>query len=288
LISDRIFENGWISFPSHGLPLFAVPEIFNLITSSTIALLTYIGIILVIGIPVLGIIYGGIKLLFRIRAKNRIFGAAASSLWFIGIALLIISGFSIGKDYRLSTNTKNNTVLEEFTGDTLFVKTMEDTVSTGDFFIMFDEVKIKTEKGKNKIYLRPELNIIRSNSDKIEFEVVRSARGGSLKNAKNNTGNMDFGWKQVNSELMISPYYTLRKKKKWRNQRLFLTVKLPENKIIYLDPSLKHIIYDIDNITDTYDEDMLGDTWIMTNKGLLLYEDYINDNKNVESLDKIN
>ena len=37
---------------------------------------------------------------------------------------------------------------------------------------------------------------------------------------------------------------------------------------IYLDPSSRDIIYDIKNVTNTYDGRMMGHHWLMTEEGL--------------------
>jgi hypothetical protein len=38
--------------------------------------------------------------------------------------------------------------------------------------------------------------------------------------------------------------------------------------MVYLDPSAENIIYDIENITNTYDGDMINRRWIMGETGL--------------------
>jgi hypothetical protein len=45
-------------------------------------------------------------------------------------------------------------------------------------------------------------------------------------------------------------------------------LEVPVVKNIYLRPGSKHVIYDIDNVTNTYDSEMLGRTWTMTSRGL--------------------
>ena len=47
-----------------------------------------------------------------------------------------------------------------------------------------------------------------------------------------------------------------------------MVLYLPEGKRIYLDPTMEYVIFDIDNVTDTYDDDMLGHTWEMKTEGL--------------------
>ncbi len=43
---------------------------------------------------------------------------------------------------------------------------------------------------------------------------------------------------------------------------------MPVGKSVYLSEDMDKIIYDIRNVTNTYDGDMVGKTWTMTSEGL--------------------
>ncbi|MFB0924999.1 MAG: hypothetical protein QMB65_06925, partial [Vicingaceae bacterium] len=58
------------------------------------------------------------------------------------------------------------------------------------------------------------------------------------------------------------------KKNKIRGQEINVNIYLPVGKSIYLDKSLRHVIYDIDNVTRTRDRKMLGKRWVMLEEGL--------------------
>ena len=56
----------------------------------------------------------------------------------------------------------------------------------------------------------------------------------------------------------------------WRNQRVNLKLYIPVGKTIYLDESVKPILRDVKNTTDTYDDDMVNKYWTMKPDGLTL------------------
>lgn len=74
----------------------------------------------------------------------------------------------------------------------------------------------------------------------------------------------------VDSVLMFDPYFFLREGDKWRDQKLQITLKVPEGKEVYLDQKMVDIIYDIENVTNTWDRDMVGKYWVMKPEGLTL------------------
>jgi ligand-binding sensor domain-containing protein len=63
-----------------------------------------------------------------------------------------------------------------------------------------------------------------------------------------------------------------------------ITLEIPVGKIVYIDSSMHNLIYDIENVQNMWDEDMIGKKWIMTSEGLSHYKD---DTKKIEQNDDI-
>ena len=72
----------------------------------------------------------------------------------------------------------------------------------------------------------------------------------------------------MDSLIRFSKYFHLDSFDKFRGQKVQILLKAPVGAKIYLDPSLKGFIYDVDNIQNVYDHDMLGKNWEMTTQGL--------------------
>ena len=63
---------------------------------------------------------------------------------------------------------------------------------------------------------------------------------------------------------------------KWSDQDVDITIKIPEGKAVFLGEDLINIIDDIENVSNTWDNDMVGKTWEMKPEGLTLKEKIIN------------
>ena len=100
----------------------------------------------------------------------------------------------------------------------------------------------------------------------------KKARGKNQGDAQKNTESIVYNFQQKDSVITFDPYYTLGEGGKWRNQEVDITVKVPVGKTVYLDKNLVRIIYDIENVNNTWDGDMVGKYWIMTPDGLALKE----------------
>ena len=55
----------------------------------------------------------------------------------------------------------------------------------------------------------------------------------------------------------------------YRGQELRLTLYLPVGTEIFLDPSIENLIFDIENVHNIWDGNMVGHTWRMSEKGLV-------------------
>jgi hypothetical protein len=60
----------------------------------------------------------------------------------------------------------------------------------------------------------------------------------------------------------------MNKDDKWCAQKVQLLLRMPVGGKVRFDESLRHLIHDVDNIRNIYDEDMINRTWEMTEKGL--------------------
>lgn len=271
-IGSMIFAHSFFGpFSNFHFPGAAFPHVF--LDGTSITLFT-IGIILVVGIPLLLLIFAGIKLLFSFKTNNKIIGLTALAVWITGIILLISLSFSQVKGYMHSeTRYSENYELKPLTNDTLYLKTKDNI----DFDrhsgqIGLGDIKIINKDDEDIMIGQPTLDIEESYTDKFEIKLRKKARGSSRDIAAENAEEIEYKWQQIDSLVLFDQYFTLPNNKKWRNQNLHITVKVPQGKVIYLDNSMKKIIHDIDNVTNTWDYDMLGKKWIMKKEGLSLFQ----------------
>ena len=100
------------------------------------------------------------------------------------------------------------------------------------------------------------------------MEVFKTSQGRSKKRAIDNAHSIEYYIVQDENLLSFSPYIEISKETRFRGQQIEMTLYLPEKMVVYLDPSIENLIYDIQNVTDTRDSKMLGENWIMLEDGL--------------------
>lgn len=251
---------------------YSTIDIFNtFFLNESQRLVAGLAILLLIGIPMLILVYGGFRLLLGIKQGNRFLNIGAGILWLIGLALSIFSFINIRNQFAEKAIHEEVFPLKNSKYDTLFLRVKDvkhwnvghsqrHRKRSSFFFCKYNLIAADS----STIYFGfPTLDIVRGDADSTEIVVFNEANGTDRKEALHYARNISYEIFQNDSLIEFMPYYTFPKSKKWRAQRVHVEVRLPKGKVVYLNKSMKHIIYDIRNESDTWDGDMVGRRWQM-------------------------
>jgi phage shock protein PspC (stress-responsive transcriptional regulator) len=262
--SETIF-----SITSDGVFSFEAKEFFDLIfISENQYHMAIIGIVITVGLPILMLIYAGVKLLFKVKTHTGV-GIGLFILWVIGIFMCAMVGIRMGTEL---TNDESISTVEIIKDNVEDFYLSANTVENPGKGILEDRYSIISldEDSIYQNYVR--LYIHKSKSDSVELKIVKSSNGKSIKDATNNAKMISYSYSIKDSSIFLENYLATIKENKIRGQQVQVKLYLPVGKSIYLDKSLKRIIHDIDNVTDTWDHDMLEKKWVMLEDGLTCFE----------------
>lgn len=264
------FADHSASFAHWRSVIFASPTDYALAVFSFIVLL---------GIPVVMIVYGGIKLLFRLRYSNRWLNLSLGLLWSIALVIGIYVTAVTFKQFGASSKIKEVTVVQNI-GDTIVIKLNPDMTR-------WKELNFDNDEDVNHYFSRnvggyvfgerehelsilgyARLNIVYSEHDSSELVISRVARGLNKREANVNANAIQYTYKQEGNVILLDKYFLVDEQTKFRGQKVNIILKLPEGKIVKLDKSLEHVLDDVDNTTNTWDGDMANRRWKMTERGL--------------------
>ncbi|MDE5422951.1 PspC domain-containing protein [Ancylomarina sp. DW003] len=256
-------------FSGIDLPGVMIPEMF--FTGMGIKLFS-LGLILVIGIPLIMLMFIGIKLLVKFKTNNKVIGLTALALWLGGIILMISVGLTQAKSYISGGSTYADTeIIDDFDGEILYLKSEKNIdFKWHDTNVDLDGLKVIVKDGEKLVLGDPLLDIKKSHSKNFEIIIKKSSRGKTHGKAVENAEEIKYSWKQIDSLLIFDEYFTLPIGDKWRNQKLHITLKVPEGKGVFIDEKVDDYLDDVKNVTNTYDRDMGGKTWMMKQEGLSL------------------
>lgn len=238
--------------------------------SETHFVLGFIGVVLLVGIPFLMLAYAGARMLFNIKKSSRILGFTALGLWLTGVGLCLVIGIRLAGEFSEKENVRkeislvqpaSRTLLVEMNGTKNEEKKYDDSdYEDEDFHLSINDNRFFSQKVK--------LDIVKSPTDSFELVEILYARGSSRKNAIDNASHIIYAFSQKDSVLGLDRHFSLSPDEKYRAQKVQLLLRVPVGAKVKLDESLKNYIYDIDNIENVLDHDMLNRTWQMTEKGL--------------------
>ena len=259
-------------------PLIWSPEIHGLgffdhfVEPGTVTFgLIAIGIL--IGIPLLAMLYIGTKLVFRYKSNNAVIGLTMVGVWLIALfALITVSASQVGNYKSRSSMTTSQTISCD-SCQTLYLKLADDKYE--DYAEMDWEIenfKVVVVDGEEVMLGQPRLDVEKSGTDNFSILIKKSSRGKSRENAKEAAQEVIYNYQTNDSTLLFDPYFILEEGGKWQDQEVDITIKVPEGKAIYLGDNMVKIIHDIENVSNTWDGDMVSKYWVMEPEGLKMKE----------------
>lgn len=214
--------------------------------------------------PLILMIYLGLRIIFGIEPLNSGARKGLALLTLAGLITLVISGIQIGQEFR-----DHGRITEEFTlspKDGLMVlQVKQDSVFD---YLDYDGTKWSIQNGQS--YFRDvELDIRPSDSKRSYLRIETDAKGPSRGQARRNAQAPEYRLKRDTGIVVLANYYTLPDGAPWRAQYIRMDLFLAVGDTVFLSEGMERIIYDIKNIQNYWDPDMVGHYWTMTDRGLL-------------------
>lgn len=249
----------------------AVSELAGLLFHTPLdAHLSSIGLFLFFGIPCVSIIYYSLRGMLGSSVRKPGLSWVLFGLWMTGVVLVAFEGVKTTKQFAKGSNIVKTETIDSLSSDTLIlVANNKQGLDHSGTNINIASYKIDGfSMLEKKIYMQEvELSIVRG-TDKVELTSTSEARGANEEEAHVKANNILTNYSFAKNTLLIDNFISLPVSDKYRFQKVKMQLKLPIGKVIYLDPSTEDLIYDIKNVTNTYDDYMVSHYWIMTEQGL--------------------
>jgi phage shock protein PspC (stress-responsive transcriptional regulator) len=232
-----------------------------------------IPVFLIIAIPLISLIYLGLRMVLRFRVKDSAFFVLAASVWIASVIALAFIVFFQAHSFtiRESVKEKVELILSEPENETLIIKTLEfdNYEIIPEKPIKFDHYTIAIDNGKTTIVGKPKIYIGKASGDVFEMIIVKKSRGSTKQLAKNSANRVSINYYLNGTSLSISPYFLLSKGDKWRVQEVIITILVPEGKSIYIDESIEELLSSDQEYSFKWPDEMVGKTWVMKTDRLI-------------------
>jgi len=224
-----------------------------------------------IGIPLLAMLYVGTKLVFGYKSNNAAIGLGMVGVWLLALVVLLVVGTREISNFRDNSSLSTSETIYPAAGKTMKISLTEDKYNGyKDLDWDLDRFKVVSVDGRNILLGKPRLDIEKSSTHDCVVVVKKQSRGKSRDEANNRIQNIVYHYQVTDSTLVFDPWFQLGSNESWKNQKVDITLKIPEGMSVYLDESVDRIIYGIANVSNTWDHDMIGKTWVMQPEGLTM------------------
>ena len=192
----------------------------------------------------------------------------------IRLLTILFVGIQIGSDFSEQATTKQTIDILQPSGNTLYLDMKQSAEDDLDVTyvhhrkVRFGDWTMISKDDKSFRLGYPELTIVKSETNNFEIVAIKSAQGFDKKEATYRAKNINYGISQIDSTVQFNSFFDIEAMDKLRGQNVKILLKVPLNKTIYLSKRMEKIIFDIDNVNDALDSDMVNRKWIMTSKGL--------------------
>ncbi len=267
-----VFGNSLFFQDLTDIPGFYLPHVLPIFTDPKYVPFVMIALVLAVVIPLIALIYGGIKLIFRFKVKDKAVGVFALVLWLIAIGGLITIGTFESVHYTNSGKVIKTYKLKSVSDSLIFVKTGELPANAGNKDFLSLELDnnegIYRDAETRTIYGKPGFTVKKSKSGELKLEIIKKSRGRNSGKAWEHALDLGYYWNQRDSLIVVDPYFELKEGKRWRNPHVVVTLLLPVGYKVYIDEDMTRVIDFIPNVDGTWGYNMVDKTWMMTEEGL--------------------
>jgi phage shock protein PspC (stress-responsive transcriptional regulator) len=280
LFSTLFNSTTLLSATIEGFHYYAPRELFSYLSSDPNHwIFVIVGGLLLIGIPLLSVIYTGIKLLFpdRINMKYKGVGPALLILWILGLVTTAILCFELAMEFKDKSRIQERITLNTPSESVLYV-TLNDSVFDDELDENFDhKYRFELIHNNNRIQLLrfhhllfqpdqsnyfagiPRLTLKKSTSDQFEVRLVKTAQGVTHEAAEERARSIDYSWKTTGDTLVLDPLFHIREANQlFRAQHLDVYLYVPENAAVRLMHNTNRL-----NPSVHFDyEDLSTDFWL--------------------------
>jgi phage shock protein PspC (stress-responsive transcriptional regulator) len=191
-------------------------------------------------------------------------------IWILSIIGLIFTGISHSSRFATKASIAKHQEYEIVANDTLsiFMHGNDKLTNRKSLYQSNHLENVVDSLGNEQLYSsNVDLDIRKSNSDKIMVKVIKRARAFNHQKAKDKTEKIIYYYDKDTNVLNLNAYFLVPKEMKNNRPSIDVVVFVPENRYVYLDNSTRAFLDEVKNLDDIRDREMPDHVYLMSSKG---------------------
>lgn len=213
------------------------PDFLSYVVSPEVAPWILILGSVVILLPMIALIYWGVKMIFWFSVRDGIYNLAALILWVVSAAALSMILFNEGISFA-EQGRSQDTYSFDRTPSTLYIKPTPATDSLKferTFDLVEERYRVLINENRKEMYISPWLRIRESGSESPSLTIKRESTGRSNRDALERSKELKYTWKLKGDTLFLDSYFTVPSGRKWSADNVSLVLRLPSGTRVAID-----------------------------------------------------
>ena len=264
---------GAFSTDEFDISLIYFPDFLNYIVNPTVAPWIIALTIIALVLPMLALIYWGIKMIFWFKARDGVLSLACLVIWVLSITALAIILFNEGISFAETARASSENVFPQ-TPDTLYVITnhkLSERNVDKELSIKEEGYSVFINERDKELYIRPYLNINNSDGNDARVEVRKRSSGRSELDALRKTEGLLYNYSISGDTLLLDEYFTITAERKWSADNVGINLYVPGGTIIKIDRAVGNLFHN--RYFNRYDSDFGTSRWDSGTRTFILNED---------------
>jgi phage shock protein PspC (stress-responsive transcriptional regulator) len=266
---------GTFSTHEFGTNFIYVPDFLNYIVTPSAAPWIIVLTLIAFVLPMLALIYWGVKMIFWFRAKDGIVSLAGFVIWVLSVAALSIILFNEGISFAETGKIASEKIFTH-TPDTLYIKAGKKVSA-----LKFDKELSLTHEGytvfineeKKDIYIRPHLNVNNFWDNIVKVEVRKHSTGRTQFEAMKKAEGLSYNYDVSGDTLILDEYFEIPSGRKWSADNVSINLSIPVGTILKFDSASENLLHaysGYDNDDDSFSSgwEYRNRIWTLTEEGI--------------------
>jgi hypothetical protein len=224
---------------------------------------------IVVVLPLIAMIYWGVRMIFWFRARDRVVSLIALLVWILSLSVLAMILFSQGISFG-EPGRKTDMFYLENHPDTVYIKAGKKIAD-----LQYDEMlsipdgtySLYLDKTEKRLYGKPEVRIRNSDDRDTKLEVDRYSRGRTKREAVEKAGSFIYDPVISGNVIYLDEYYIFPPESRWTGSDINIYLYIPEGTIIWVDEDAENLFRDHIG-HGVYSWELGGKFWEWTEDGL--------------------
>jgi phage shock protein PspC (stress-responsive transcriptional regulator) len=248
---------------------FYMTEIHSYFVNPTHLYLAIIALILVVLIPIIALIYGGVKILFDVKSRHPILRVFLLTTWILALVLFLSLLFVNIPNSPVEAEGTDFSVIDAKNYPHIVLDTRDNISNKNITHYRVLGYRFRYSKWDDALYDNVKLKIETSEDNQYSLSVRKRIKNVDMYSSDEYMDEVFYRWEQEDSLLLLDRYFYTDDDDFWMFARVELTLKVPEGQSIVIKPGICDILEPQQR--QLYCNDVpAGKKWLMSPEGALI------------------